>query len=300
MRPSAIRQANVRYHDLAASHYDDKWGISYGETGQAQVVGKLRKALGRSPDHFERALEIGAGTGYFSLNLMRAGVVGEAVATDISPGMLQALQGSAARLGLSVETARCEAASLPFEDDSFDLVFGHAVLHHLPDLEGAFREFRRVLRPGGTIAFCGEPSRYGDRIAAVPKRGAHALSPMWRAALRAGARRNGDNGAAGSEEGQLEHVVDVHAFTPSELSRHAQAAGFDSVRIRGEELAASLFGWANRALEATADPDDVPFAWSLYAYRGYLLLQAVDRTLLEPLLPPALFYNLLISARSPD
>src|SRR3954463_5827260 len=103
MRPSAIRQANVRYHDLAASHYDDKWGISYGDTGQAQVVGKLRKALGRAPGQFERALEIGAGTGYFSLNLMRAGVVGQAVATDISPGMLQALQGSAAKLGVELE-----------------------------------------------------------------------------------------------------------------------------------------------------------------------------------------------------
>jgi ubiquinone/menaquinone biosynthesis C-methylase UbiE len=300
MRPQAIRQANVRYHDLAAPHYDDKWGISYGETGQAQVVGKLRKALGRRPEHFDHALEIGAGTGYFSLNLMRAGVVGEAVATDISPGMLQALQGSAAKLGVKVETARCEAASLPFEDESFDLVFGHAVLHHLPDLEGAFREFRRVLRPGGTIAFCGEPSHYGDRISELPKRGAHALSPIWRAAIRAAARGNGHNGSAGSEEGRLEQMVDVHAFTPRELSREARAAGFDSVRIRGEELAASLFGWTNRALEATADPDDVPFAWRLYAYRGYLLLQAVDRALLEPLLPPALFYNLLISARSPD
>jgi ubiquinone/menaquinone biosynthesis C-methylase UbiE len=298
MQPQAIRQANVRYHDLAASHYDDKWGISYGETGQAQVVGKLGKALGRRPEHFPRALEIGAGTGYFSLNLLRAGVVDEAVATDISPGMLQALQGSAAKLGLEVETARCEAASLPFDDESFDLVFGHAVLHHLPDLEGAFREFRRVLRPGGTVAFCGEPSHYGDRVAELPKRAAFALSPIWRAAMRA-AQRNGDNGGAGTEEGQLEQVVDVHAFTPRELSRHAKGAGFDSVRIRGEELAASVFGWANRALEATADPDEVPFVWRLYAYRGYLLLQAVDRALLEPVLPPAIFYNLLISARSP-
>src|SRR3954451_15443908 len=298
MRPSAIRQANVRYHDLAASHYDDKWGISYGEAGQAQVVGKLRKALGRRPGRFERALEIGAGTGYFSLNLLRAEVVGEAVATDISPGMLQALQGSAARLGLPVETARCEAASLPFEDESFDLVFGHAVLHHLPDLEDAFREFRRVLRPGGTVAFCGEPSHYGDRIAELPKRAAFALSPIWRAAMRA-TQRNGDDGGAGTEEGELEQVVDVHAFTPRELTRHAQGAGFDSVRIHGEELAASVFGWANRALEATADPDEVPFVWRLYAYRGYLLLQAVDRALLEPVLPPAIFYNLLISARSP-
>ena len=91
MRSQAIRQANVRYHDLAAPHYDDKWGISYGETGQAQVMGKLRKALGRRPEHFGRALEIGAGTGYFSLNLLRAGVVRDATCTDISPGMLRTL-----------------------------------------------------------------------------------------------------------------------------------------------------------------------------------------------------------------
>src|SRR3954453_6854780 len=231
MRPSAIRQANVRYHDLAASHYDDKWGISYGETGQAQVVGKLRKALGRAPGTFARALEIGAGTGYFTLNLLRAGVVEEGVATDISPGMLQALQASAARLGVEVETARCEAASLPFEDDSFDLVFGHAVLHHLQDLEGAFREFRRVLRPGGAIAFCGEPSYYGDWLSRLPKRGAYALAPLWRAAMRAGARRNGGHGPP-EEEAMLENVVDVHAFTPADLVRHAEAAGFESVRVR--------------------------------------------------------------------
>ena len=291
-----IREANVRYHDLAASHYDSKWGINYSRAGQAQVVGKLQKALGRAPDHYGRALEIGAGTGYFSLNLLRAGVIDRAVATDISPGMLDALSESATRLGLSVETAACEASALPFEDDSFDLVFGHAVLHHLPDLEGSFREFGRVLRPGGTMAFCGEPSRYGDRLAAWPKRTAWRLSPLWRAAMGAAARPA--RGDLDFEEGQLEQVVDVHAFTPRELSMHARAAGFDGVRIRGEELAASLFGWVNRSLEATAEPDDVPWAWRQYAYHGYLALQKVDRAVLEPRLPAALFYNLLISARA--
>ena len=87
---------------------------------------------------------------------------------------------------MRVETAACEASALPFEDHSFDLVFGHAVLHHLPDLDAAFREFRRVLRPGGVVAFCGEPSHYGDRIAAWPKRGANAVAP---AVARASARR---------------------------------------------------------------------------------------------------------------
>ena len=294
-----IRTANTRYHDLAAEHYDSKWGINYGDVGRAQVLGKLRKALGGEPGVFDRGLEIGAGTGYFTLNLMRAGVLREAVATDISPGMLSALSASASRLGLPVETRECEAASLPFEDDSFDLVFGHAVLHHLPDLAGAFREFRRVLRPGGVVAFCGEPSRHGDRISAVPKRGAMAVAPLWRALMGASRRPSNGNSAGPSEEDELERVVDVHAFTPGELTVRAREAGFEDVRVRGEELAASLFGWANRTLEATAEPTEVPWAWRVYAYRGYLLLQRLDRSLLEPRLPPALFYNLLVSARAP-
>jgi SAM-dependent methyltransferase len=296
-----IRDANVRYHDLAAGHYDSKWGIKYDAVGQAQVTSKLAKALGHEPRRYARALEIGAGTGYFSLNLLRAGVIGEAVATDISPGMLRRLERSAAELELRVETASCEASALPFENHSFDLVFGHAVLHHLPDLDAAFREFRRVLRPGGVVAFCGEPSHYGDRIAAWPKRGANAVAPLWRARMRAAPRPSNGNGNGGwSEEDKLEQVVDVHAFTPAELSAHAQAAGFEAIRVSGEELAASLFGWANRTLEASADPLDVPWAWRVYAYRGYLLLQNIDRSLLEPRLPAALFYNLLVSARAPS
>jgi ubiquinone/menaquinone biosynthesis C-methylase UbiE len=294
-----IRAANVRYHDLAAERYDSKWGISYGEVGRAQVLGKLRKALGREPGAFDRGLEIGAGTGYFTLNLVRAGVLREAVATDISPGMLSSLSASARRLGLAVETRECEAAALPFEDGSFDLVFGHAVLHHLPDLTAAFSEFRRVLRPGGVVAFCGEPSRHGDRISALPKRGAMAVAPLWRALMGASERRSNGNGAGPSEEDRLEGIVDVHAFTPAELAGHVAAAGLGDVRIRGEELAASLFGWVNRTLEATAEPAEVPWAWRVYAYRGYLLLQRLDRSLLEPRLPPALFYNLLVSARAP-
>jgi ubiquinone/menaquinone biosynthesis C-methylase UbiE len=293
-----IRDANVRYHDLAAEHYDSKWGIGYDEVGQAQVASKLRKALGTLPsDGFHRALEIGAGTGYFTLNLMRAGVIRSAVASDISPGMLRTLAASADELGLAVETVACDAASLPFADASFDLVFGHAVLHHLPDLDAAFREFRRVLRPGGVVAFCGEPSRYGDRISTVPKRGALAVAPLWRALVGASSR-NG-NGRAPGEEDRLEQIVDVHAFTPADLSGFAGAAGFEDVRVGGEELAASLFGWANRTLEATAEPSEVPWAWRVYAYRGYLLLQRLDRSLLEPRLPAALFYNLLVSARAP-
>src|SRR5215210_5501553 len=134
-----IRDVNTRYHDGAAGGYDSKWGIDYGEVGRAQVLGKVRKALGGRLETFGRSLEIGAGTGYFSLNLLRAGVIREAVCTDISPGMLEALEANARRLGLGVETRACAAEDLPFDDGAFDVVLGHAVLHHLPDLARAFR-----------------------------------------------------------------------------------------------------------------------------------------------------------------
>ena len=73
-----ILDVNRRYHDVAAHDYDAKWGIDYGEVGAAQVLGKLTKLLGARPGPYARSLEIGAGTGYFSLNLLRSGVVGAA------------------------------------------------------------------------------------------------------------------------------------------------------------------------------------------------------------------------------
>ncbi|HEX3318378.1 MAG TPA: class I SAM-dependent methyltransferase [Solirubrobacteraceae bacterium] len=294
-----IRAFNERYHDVAAEDYDAKWGIDFGLKGRRQVLGKLDKALGRGPHGpFASALEVGAGTGYFSLNLLRAGVVGRATCVDISPGMLHALEGNADRLALEVTTRACDAEALPFGDGAFDLVLGHAVLHHLPDLRRAFGEFHRVLRPGGTLVFAGEPSRYGDRLASVPKRAAGRLAPAWRAAVRA-APAPWANGGAPDADHALEHVVDVHAFAPGELRRLAGTAGFERIRVRGEELLASWFGWANRSLEATADPDQVPWLWRQYAYRGYLVLQQVDRVVLEPRLPPGMFYNLMVSARRP-
>jgi SAM-dependent methyltransferase len=291
-----IRDANVRYHDAAAASYDAKWGIDLGATGQEQVRAKLEKALGEWPERrFEHGLEIGAGTGYFCLNMLQLGLVERATATDISDGMLEALRASAARLGLEVETASADAARLPFEDASFDLVFGHAVLHHVPDLGRALAELERVLRPGGTLAFCGEPSRYGDVIAAVPKRGAHLAAPVWRLAVGAPERpaeaRDGRYGDA------LEWQVDVHSFAPGELSARLREAGFADVRIRGEELLASIYGWVLRALESTADPERVPWSWQSFAFRSYLALQRLDAAVLEPRLPPALFYNLVLSAR---
>jgi ubiquinone/menaquinone biosynthesis C-methylase UbiE len=294
LSPEEIRDVNTRYHDVASEHYDAKWGIDFGDIGLQQVSAKVEKALGGKPGRYPRSLEIGSGTGYFTLNLMRAGIIEQATCTDISPGMLDTLAGNAQRLGLEVKALAADAESLPFEDQSFDLVLGHAVLHHIPNLAKAFSEFTRVLAPGGIVLFAGEPSRYGDRIARVPKRFAGLVAPLWRQAIGARPAPPADGGAP---DASLEQFVDVHAFAPAELSGFARSAGLQNVKVTGEELLANWFGWTNRTLEATADPQDVPWAWRQYAYRGYLVLQQLDRQLLERRLPATVFYNLMITAR---
>jgi ubiquinone/menaquinone biosynthesis C-methylase UbiE len=297
--PEHIKDVNTRYHDAAAEEYDAKWGIDFGEIGQRQVRLKLVKALGGlDGETFGDALEIGSGTGYFSLNLVQLGAIERLTATDISPGMLSRLASTAEELGLEdVSTVATEAEQLPFDDESFDLVFGHAVLHHIPDLDRAFAEFRRVLRPGGVIAFAGEPSRYGDRLAALPKRTGMLVAPAWRRLI--GARRRAVPEAEQSGGHALESEVDVHAFAPADLRRLLRGAGFEKCRVGGEELLSNAWGWGLRTVESSAEPESVPFGWRRFAFRSYIALQKVDTRLLEPNLPAELFYNLLVSGRKP-
>ncbi len=295
-----IKDVNTRYHDAAAHEYDAKWGIDFGDVGQRQVRLKLVKALGGQKGRsFGDALEIGSGTGYFSLNLVQLGVIERLTATDISPGMLERLAATAEALGLEdVSTVTTEAEVLPFEDESFDLVLGHAVLHHIPDLDKAFAEFRRVLRPGGTIAFAGEPSRYGDQLAALPKRAGLALAP----ALAPGRRRPGTRAVAEAEQSDghsLEGEVDVHAFAPADLRRLLSDAGFEQRHVGGEELLSNAWGWGLRTVESSAEPESISFGWRRFAFNSYIALQKLDTKVLEPYLPAELFYNLLVSARKP-
>ncbi|MBK8293310.1 MAG: methyltransferase domain-containing protein [Solirubrobacterales bacterium] len=298
--PDHIKDVNTRYHDAAADSYDSKWGIDFGEIGQEQVASKLRRTMGgKMPEPFGDALEIGAGTGYFSLNLASQGLIEHLTATDISPGMLRSLEKTAGSLGVPVTTVVTEAEVLPFEDESFDVVLGHAVLHHIPDLDSAFSEFLRVLRPGGSIVFCGEPSRYGDRLAAVPKRTGHLLAPVWRRLIQATELQHTEEELA-DDEHRLEPEVDVHAFVPADLRAIPPRAGFEHTRVRGEELVANVWGWGMRSMEATAAPDTIPIPWRNFAYRSYLGFQKVDQAILEPYLPAELFYNPLLSAKKPE
>ena len=147
------------------------------------------------------------------------------------------------------------------------------------------------------IAFAGEPSRYGDTLAALPKRAGLALAPVWRRAI--GARQRAITEAEQSHDHSLEGEVDVHAFAPADLRRLLRDAGFEQRHVGGEELLSNAWGWGLRTVESSAEPESVPFGWRRFAFNSYIALQKVDTRLLEPYLPAELFYNLLVSARKP-
>src|SRR5207245_4492473 len=74
-------------------------------------------------------------------------------AFDLSAGYLTEARRRARANGVAVDFVCADGARLPFADDSFERVWGNAVLHHL-DLGRAAAELRRVLKPGGVAVFC--------------------------------------------------------------------------------------------------------------------------------------------------
>ena len=136
------------------------------------------------------------------------------------------------------------------------------------------------------------------RRRARARRGA-ARQLVWLGDPHARGHRAWPSAPDGRDGESREPFVDVHAFTPEEVAAWARGAGFEDVRVRGEELLANWFGWMNRTLEATALPEDIPWLWRQYAFRGYLALQRVDVALLEGRLPAQVFYNLMVAGRKP-
>jgi len=293
------KEANLRYHDAAARDYDAKWSISFDERCIEYVRERAERMLPRR--RYGRVLEVGVGTGFFLLNLWQAGFVEEAHATDLSLGMLAACQANADRLGCPLRAAAGDAERLPYADGSFDLVVGHAFLHHLPDYAGALAELARVLRRGGALLIAGEPTRLGDRIAGVAKRAASAGMRLAER-LRPGLLGPDPTPPATDQERtlrELEWHVDLHTFEPSELVRDADRAGVIDVRVETDELAAGVFGWAVRTIEAGARPGLLDERWAWFAYRNWRRLYRFDRNVLSRFVPKRAFYNLLLYGERP-
>jgi ubiquinone/menaquinone biosynthesis C-methylase UbiE len=97
-------------------------------------------------------LDCGCGPGSITLGFAQLVAPGEVVGVDLAENQLEYARVSAAEQGLA--NVRFEPANvyeLPFPDNTFDVVFSHAVVEHLGDPMKALKEMRRVLKPGGLL-----------------------------------------------------------------------------------------------------------------------------------------------------
>jgi ubiquinone/menaquinone biosynthesis C-methylase UbiE len=112
---------------------------------------RLRTVLRPSPG--ERLLELGVGTGYYSLALAEwVGPDGKLELFDLQQEFLDHVMRAAVERSLAnLVPTQGDATALPYEDASMDAVILTAVLGEIPDTASALREIRRVLKPDGRL-----------------------------------------------------------------------------------------------------------------------------------------------------
>lgn len=112
------------------------------------AIDMARRAAQRTP---ARILEIAAGTGAVTRQLLQEIPNAQIVATDLNPGMLE--QARKAVGSPRVEWREADGQNLPFPDASFDTVVCQFGVMFFPDKARGFSEARRVLKPGGLYCF---------------------------------------------------------------------------------------------------------------------------------------------------
>jgi ubiquinone/menaquinone biosynthesis C-methylase UbiE len=119
----------------------------------------------------QRVLDLGCGTGTLTVMLKQSAPQAEIVGLDGDRDVLSIAESKAAQAGLQIQWDYGMAYRLPYEDQSFDAVLSSLVVHHLTrsDKVRAFREVRRVLKPGGAfqIVDFGSPFNGWTRLQAA-------------------------------------------------------------------------------------------------------------------------------------
>ena len=185
------------------------------------------QALAQGSLSGRRVLEVGAGTGRDTMELVRRGAKGYVL--DYTFGSLRLMQEHAKHLGIHLELVCADARALPFRDDAFGLVFHQGLLEHFRDPASLLVENARVLEPNATL-IVDVPQRY--HLYTVAKKILIAMDKWF----------------AGWET----------EFSPAELEGLVEAQGLHVQRTYGDWMVPGLFYRAVRVTLAKAGIKALP------------------------------------------
>lgn len=143
-RPLAAR---LGYEPGAVEALPDRAVESFAGVGNPFSLGGLQAG--------ERVVDVGSGAGFDTfIAAGQVGATGRVVGVDMTPEMLEKSRATAAALEFgNVEFREGLAEALPVDDGWADVVVSNGVINLCADKQAAFREIRRVLRPGGRLQF---------------------------------------------------------------------------------------------------------------------------------------------------
>jgi ubiquinone/menaquinone biosynthesis C-methylase UbiE/uncharacterized protein YbaR (Trm112 family) len=225
------------------------------------------------------ALEIGCGSGLFTLPLTQMGFR-SVHACDISPTFLAMTKARCPEAMLW----RCDANQLPFADNSFDQIVGHSVLHHFLDYEAMLAKACCMLRPGGSLIVF-EPVMQGKVLVALlanllKQTDLHATTPVFNIEdhqkLDRLINQLSKHLQINNNREILAKMEDKYIFDVQALQRTAKQAGFHSTRYHNNPQGGGKLSIARHLKQYGIAPEKA---------QGYEYLSEAVRASLA-LLPP--------------
>ena len=217
-----------RFYELVEEHrYTKEWHIP-GAADFASARGL-------------KVLEIGCGLGTDGAQFAKAGA--DYTGIDLTEAAVELARKRFEIFNLPGKFQTADAEDLDFENESFDLVYSHGVLHHTPDTAGAVQEIHRVLRPGGratVMLYHRDSYNYRVNISVLRRVGAQLL--RWEPGVKLIHRLTGEPLESLQEHAKLLKTEERTYLQPDEfLSQNTDGAGNPLARVYSRREACELF-----------------------------------------------------------
>lgn len=148
-----ILNENKEYWTERASGYSEinqeELRTSQREVWRRELKAHIERQFSDRDPASVRVLEIGTGPGFFAILLCELGY--DVTAIDLTPAMLAEARKNAGALASRIKFMEMNAEDLYFLDHSFDVILSRNLTWNLPHPEVAYREWKRVLKPGGLL-----------------------------------------------------------------------------------------------------------------------------------------------------